>query len=102
MPTEIRQIVILADNDESGEGRRVAEAAASRLRDEGREVVIAMPAHTGDDFNDLLLREGVDAVAAVVDAVLAQASSKLPTADDDCADETPIGDGETGRPRRTH
>ena len=48
LPPEIRQIVILADNDESGEGARAAETAAARLRDEGREVVIAMPPRNGD------------------------------------------------------
>ena len=52
------RIVILADHDASGAGLRAAETAARRLRSEGREVVIAMPPREGDDFNDLLLREG--------------------------------------------
>ena len=43
----------------SGEGCHAAEAAAARLRDEGCEVMIATPPCVGDDFNDLLLRDGL-------------------------------------------
>jgi hypothetical protein len=58
LPPEARRIVILADHDASGAGMRAAEAAARRLRGEGRKVAIALPPRQGDDFNDLLLREG--------------------------------------------
>ncbi len=63
LPAGIRRILILADHDASGAGLRAAETAARRLRSEGREVVIARPPQEGDDFNDLLLREGPEAVA---------------------------------------
>ncbi len=42
---------------------RAAETAARRLRGEGREVAIALPPREGEDFNDVLLREGREAVA---------------------------------------
>jgi putative DNA primase/helicase len=55
--------LILADHDASGAGLRAAETAARRLRSEGREVVDRLPPREGEDFNDLLLREGPEAVA---------------------------------------
>ena len=67
VPAGVTRILILADHDRSGAGRRAAEAAAHRLRAQGRDVVIAMPPREGDDFNDLLLREGPEAVARVIE-----------------------------------
>jgi hypothetical protein len=66
LPPGVRRVILLADNDASGAGLRSAEAAARRLRGEGRTVVIAMPPDTGEDFNDLLRRAGAAAVADVV------------------------------------
>ena len=68
LPAEARKIVILADHDASGAGQRAALAAASRLQAEGRRVWLALPPKQGDDFNDLLVQEGPDAVRAVVEA----------------------------------
>lgn len=68
LPPEARRIVILADHDASGAGMRAAETAARRLRDEGRQVVIALPPDPDSDFNDVLLREGPEAVARIVEA----------------------------------
>ena len=45
-------------------------SAARRLRAEGRQVAIALPPTAGDDFNDVLLRDGTEAVAAIVQAAL--------------------------------
>ena len=70
LPPEARRIVILADHDASGAGARAAETAARRLRAEGRDVAIALPPREGEDFNDLLLREGADAVARIVGEAL--------------------------------
>ena len=67
LPPEARRVVILADHDASGAGMRAAETAARRLRGEGRKVVIALPPEQGADFNDVLLRQGPEAVAAIVD-----------------------------------
>ncbi len=70
LPPEIRRVVILADHDASGTGLRAAETAAARFHHEGRRVWIALPPREGDDFNDLLLREGANAVRTVVDAAV--------------------------------
>lgn len=66
LPPGVRCVLILADNDASGAGLRAAEAAARRLRAPGREVAIALPPEEGEDFNDLLLREGGEAIAALI------------------------------------
>ena len=66
LPPEATRVIILADHDESGAGSRAAETAARRLRSEDRMVSIAMPPKEGEDFNDLLLRKGPDAVAEVI------------------------------------
>src|SRR5690606_24266999 len=63
LPPAARCVLILADNDISGAGMRAADAAARRLRAQGRDVAIALPPDEGDDFNDLLEREGPEAVA---------------------------------------
>ncbi len=64
----IERVVLLADHDASGAGMRAAETAAKELHREGRRVFIASPAREGDDFNDLLLREGPRAVKAAVES----------------------------------
>ncbi len=51
---EVPEVVICADNDESGAGQRAAEHAARRWEAEGRRVRIVMPPNQGTDFNDLL------------------------------------------------
>ncbi|WP_292611453.1 toprim domain-containing protein, partial [Nitrobacter sp. 62-13] len=70
LPAEARKVVLLADHDPSGAGARAAAAAAARLHAEGRRVFIAMPPKEGEDFNDLLVREGVDAVRRVVESAV--------------------------------
>ena len=66
LPPAARRVLILADNDTSGAGLRAAEAAARRLRAQGRDVAVVLPPEEGEDFNDLLLREGSEAVAALI------------------------------------
>ncbi|MFN3644680.1 MAG: toprim domain-containing protein [Gemmobacter sp.] len=66
LPPGVRRVLILADNDASGAGLRAAEAAARRLRAQGRDVAVVLPPEEGEDFNDLLLREGPEAVAALI------------------------------------
>ena len=66
LPSEAKRIVILADHDASDTGQRAAETLADRLMVEGRDCVIAMPEKQGDDFNDLLRREGADSVRGCI------------------------------------
>jgi hypothetical protein len=87
IPPEVRRMIILADHDASGAGGRAAEASAARLCRNGHAVSITMPPCQGDDFNDLLRREGTAAIAALVDNALRDAA-RPPVA---------AGAGETGR-----
>ena len=49
----IESLAIFADNDKSGTGLKSAKECSARWRNAGREVKIAMPAHTGEDWADL-------------------------------------------------
>ncbi len=75
IPPEAKEIIILTDNDSSGAGLRAAEAAARRLRAEGCRVAIALAPEPDTDFNDLLLQEGPDAVAAIIQQALQEDAS---------------------------
>jgi putative DNA primase/helicase len=68
LPPEVTPVVLLADHDGEGVGLKVAERAAGRFHSEWRRVWIAHPPDAGDDFNDLLLKKGADAVRQVVEA----------------------------------
>jgi phage/plasmid primase-like uncharacterized protein len=48
------EVIIFADNDRSGAGKRAAKTAAARFFAERRKVRIALPPHEGLDFNDIL------------------------------------------------
>jgi Toprim domain len=50
----VEQLIIIADNDESGTGQAAAEECAQRWSDAGREVVCLMPEQLGFDLNDLV------------------------------------------------
>ncbi len=77
LPPDAARVVILADNDGEGAGLRAAERAASRHHAEGRQVWIAMPDRVGDDFNDLLRRDGPDAVRKTVEAAAEYTAAAL-------------------------
>jgi hypothetical protein len=55
LPTEVRDVIVLADGDDPGEA--AANAAALRWKRDGRRVRIAKPPN-GNDFNDVLLGRG--------------------------------------------
>lgn len=62
LPGQVRNVLILADNDASGAGMRSAEAAAQRLRAQGRHVDIVLPPDEGTDFNDCLQTYGPEGI----------------------------------------
>jgi len=81
LPPTLRRVILLADHDQSGAGQKAAEMAAERFVAEGRRVWIALPPKEGEDFNDLLVREGKDAVCAVLDKATEYKRQALPLAD---------------------
>jgi phage/plasmid primase-like uncharacterized protein len=53
LPPEAAMVLICADNDANGTGRRATEGSADRFLREGRRVRLAMPPTPGADFNDV-------------------------------------------------
>jgi hypothetical protein len=98
LPPEARRVVILADHDASGAGLRAAEAAAAKLRLEGRQVSIALPPQQGDDVNDVLLRDGPEAIAALVNQAMRGSASRPPPQEPETGRHLPIGFVEPARP----
>jgi putative DNA primase/helicase len=54
LPPSVRTVVILAEDDANGAGKRAARDAAQRWLAEGRRVRVAMPSEPGSDFADVL------------------------------------------------
>lgn len=54
------QIIIASDNDQSQTGQKAAAGVAAKIPD----CVVVTPSETGEDFNDLYIRIGLDAVKA--------------------------------------
>lgn len=52
VPDTVREVLICADHD--GPGLKAAHAAAERFHHAGKRARIALPPHTGTDFNDML------------------------------------------------
>jgi putative DNA primase/helicase len=55
LPSVVRTVIILADNDLNGAGERAARNSAMRWLAEGRRVRLAMPPASGTDFNDVII-----------------------------------------------
>lgn len=91
LPPEAQRVVILADHDTSGAGIRAADAVAGRLRRNGTIAAIARPPQQGDDFNDMLGRDGPEAIAALVDATLRAAVTPSSPAEDETGRHLPLG-----------
>ena len=68
VPEQVTTVIIFVDNDLSGTGLKAALRAAAFHHAAGRRVWIVMPPTPGDDFDDLLMREGPDAVRAALAA----------------------------------
>ncbi len=62
LPAEVRAVVIAVDREPTGE--RSAQAAAGRLRSEGRTVRFLMPCMPGMDANDTLMKRTSAGVSA--------------------------------------
>jgi putative DNA primase/helicase len=54
LPPEATHVVICADHDAGGTGKRAARNAVARWLAEGRRVRVAMPPRPDSDFNDVL------------------------------------------------
>jgi putative DNA primase/helicase len=91
LPPEARRVVILADHDASGAGLRATEAAAAKLRLDGRRLTIVFPPREGDDFNDMLLREGAGAIAALVDRAMRGSAAEAPSQEPETGRHLPTG-----------
>ena len=60
LPEDIRDVIVLADNDDGGGGEAAARDCAWRWKRQGRRVRIARPP-PGMDFNDMLVRRRAEA-----------------------------------------
>jgi putative DNA primase/helicase len=58
IPDIVHEVIVAADHDQNGVGQRAAYRAAYRFIAQGRKVYIAIPSHPGNDFNDMLIRDG--------------------------------------------
>ena len=56
LPEDVRDVIVLADNDDGGGGEAAARDCAWRWKRQGRRVRIAR-APQGMDFNDMLVRK---------------------------------------------
>ena len=57
LPPEVREVVIFADADKTGE--KAAREAAKRFAREGRTTRIIMPPEGDNDFNDVIARRAL-------------------------------------------
>ena len=85
LPPEAQHVLILADHDASGAGLRAADTLLRRLKGEGRRAAIVLPPNPGDDFNDMLLRDGPAPIVSLVRA--AATSNDQP----DDVQDAPVG-----------
>jgi putative DNA primase/helicase len=90
LASDVKRVVVLADNDGEGAGIRAARHTAERLGADGRRVWIAHPPDAGEDFNDLLRRGGPELVRAVVEAA-SEWQPEPPQADPSPTAESQIG-----------
>lgn len=63
LPPEVERPEIWADRDANGVGQEAARGAAARFKAEGRSVRLLLPPREGEDWLDVLAREGPIALA---------------------------------------
>jgi putative DNA primase/helicase len=56
LPPTVREVIIVADNDNNGTGQTNTRVLAQRLSVMGCKTTILLPRCAGDDANDLLQR----------------------------------------------
>ncbi|MFO1038444.1 MAG: toprim domain-containing protein [Geminicoccaceae bacterium] len=66
LPATVHEVVLAADHDPGG--LAAAKVKAEELAAEGRTVRLAVPPVAGDDFNDVLRRNGAEGARAIVEA----------------------------------
>ena len=74
-----QNIIIAADNDSHKENsgtKRLVEKAKAHLQEQGKSVQIIEPQTPGQDFNDVLVKEGIEGVKACVQSVEIEPSTK--------------------------
>ncbi len=69
LPAEVRAVAIWSDNDVSDAGQRAADSLAARLRREGRRVRVLLPRDVGQDWLDVLVAAGPEALRAAHEGV---------------------------------
>ena len=62
------EVIIVADNDDPG--YEAAKLLSRRLANEGRKVRVAYPEFDGEDWNDVLRRDDLDALQEIREAIL--------------------------------
>lgn len=77
VPNELRsrlaEVVIWSDSDENEVGQNAARRLAGRLRHEGLKVLVVFPNEIGTDWNDVLCRNGEEAIRAAFENAIAHA-----------------------------
>jgi|GEM_PF-4817236 len=64
----IRQLLICADNDgETSDSQKLVDRIANKLLDKKVDVIVAKPQKAGQDFNDVLKNEGIEAARKLID-----------------------------------
>jgi putative DNA primase/helicase len=54
LPEDVKEVYVMADNDQSGTGQRAASTLARRLTADARTARVAIPKHVGHDWLDVL------------------------------------------------
>ena len=90
-PPGVREVVIFADRDADDKGMRIAKKLAERLHTEGRRVLIALAPEPYKDANELLIKQGANAVERAIEAAAAYLP-KASTALEWWREETVSGD----------
>lgn len=98
LPDEIKKVFIFGDNDKlNKEGKRPGQDAAAKLAErlaaEGREVFVVIPDREGDDWLDVLVKDGAELIRRAKDGAKRFESTAMPG---------PANQSDTSLPKRTN